>query len=88
MCVEHPDAITRFIIITVPPQPIFRKLEKLIKECSLLGNTYEAVAYPPHITLRTGALVPNGDVKPFVEGFKKKFRKFATGTDLYELYSI
>jgi 2'-5' RNA ligase len=67
---QSENTLTRFIIIAVPPRSIFRKLEKLIAECAILGDTYEAASFPPHVTLRTGALVPNRDIGDFIAGFK------------------
>jgi len=68
---QNADTITRFIIITVPPPSISGKLQKLIAECSILGDSREASSYPPHITLRTGALVPNEEIRAFAEGFER-----------------
>jgi len=68
---QNAESTTRFIIITVPPPSISGKLEKLIADCSIIGDSYEAISYPPHITLRTGALVPEKDIRVFVDGFQR-----------------
>ena len=47
----------RFIVINVPPEPVFGEVENYKNICSLLGNSYTAMRYPAHITLRTGFLI-------------------------------
>ena len=61
----------RFVIITVPPVKIQKEINKFRKEMSKCGNTFEALTYPPHITLRTGAVVPKENLDIFFEGFER-----------------
>ena len=60
----------RFIIITVPPNPLKEKLSSLMQILSMKADTHTAISYPPHITLRTGALVPVDQVDSFMKGFE------------------
>ena len=48
----------RFIIITVPPAEVAEQIDRFRRAIAEVGDTWEALTYPPHITLRTGALVP------------------------------
>ncbi|MCG8338825.1 MAG: 2'-5' RNA ligase family protein [Proteobacteria bacterium] len=59
----------RFIVITVPKGVVFRKFSSIIQLIKHVGETYTAASYPPHITLRTGAIVPKQEVDNFIEGF-------------------
>lgn len=51
------DAI-RLILITVPPEEVCAEIDLFRREVSRIGDCREALTYPPHITMRTGALVP------------------------------
>ncbi len=57
----------RFILITVPPAPVAEKLEILRKEFNQIAGSRIALTYPPHITLRTGFLVPEKEIPGFVK---------------------
>lgn len=59
----------RFIIITVPPDDVGREIDRFRRRVSEVGNTREALAYPPHVTMRTGAIVPRGEVDSFADRF-------------------
>jgi len=48
----------RLIIITVPPDDLCAEIDAFRREIAPIGDSYEALTYPPHITLRTGAIVP------------------------------
>lgn len=61
----------RFIIITTPPEQISRELTGLIEKLADIGKTKAARQYPPHITLRTGVLVPEPELNFFFKDFKK-----------------
>jgi 2'-5' RNA ligase len=60
----------RLVIIAVPPQPLFDRLTLLRRRLCQLGRSRAALAYPVHLTLRTGALVPEEQLPYF-------FREFA-----------
>ena len=64
---EH-DPI-RFIIITVPQLEIVEKIDRFRRAIAEVGDTWEALTYPPHITLRTGALVPSEQVEGYADRF-------------------
>mgnify|MGYP005845143439 CR=1 FL=1 len=49
----------RFIIISVPPEPLYGELRSLQAFFSAESGAREALRYPPHITLRTGLLCPD-----------------------------
>jgi 2'-5' RNA ligase len=57
----------RVIIITVPPAHVRDEIEPLRKRLCRLAGDGQALAYPPHITLRTGAFVPQGQLRVFAD---------------------
>jgi 2'-5' RNA ligase len=59
----------RFIIITTPPNDVAAQIEAARQRICEIGNSRAALAYPPHVTLRTGALVPAPMVSSFMEAF-------------------
>lgn len=59
----------RFIIITVPPDDVAGEINTFRRRVSEVGNAREALKYPPHVTMRTGALVPRGEVDSFTDRF-------------------
>jgi 2'-5' RNA ligase len=60
----------RFIIITVPPADVAVRLERARQEASILTASRSALAYPPHVTLRTGAMVPADSIGRFAAGIR------------------
>ncbi len=56
----------RVIIITVPPEEIRSHLEPLRQRLCSLGGDPRALAYPPHITLRTGAFIPRDQLQAYI----------------------
>jgi len=56
----------RVIIITVPPAHVRSEIEPLRSALCRLAGDDQALAYPPHITLRTGAFVPREHIRVFV----------------------
>lgn len=60
----------RFIIINVPQSPLKEQLSNLMVQLRDEGKTYTAVTYPPHVTLRTGAIVPEKEINTFLKGFE------------------
>jgi 2'-5' RNA ligase len=61
----------RFIIITVPPPELSVLLESARKEAATLSHSCAALAYPPHITMRTGAVVPEESAESFADGLRE-----------------
>ncbi len=59
----------RLIIITVPPPAVRAELSKLRATCSGVSSSHAASVYPPHITLRTGVLVPEVEMPVFLAEF-------------------
>lgn len=49
----------RFVIISVPPQPIADAIEAFRRPINEQVGASEALRYPPHITLRTGLVCPD-----------------------------
>lgn len=49
----------RFVIITLPPEPMVRAIEALRRPLNEAVGAQEALRYPPHITLRTGLVCPD-----------------------------
>ena len=60
----------RFIVITTPPQDVSRQIDEARRHICSVGNSCAALAYPPHVTLRTGALVPAPLVSAFIDAFE------------------
>ena len=67
--------IVRFIIITLPPPPLRDALQRFREILAAVGRTSIALTYPPHVTLRTGALVPEEDTNRFIEEFGRTVKK-------------
>lgn len=66
----------RFVIITVPPAAVTRQIERLRIPAADVSGSRIALAYPPHVTLRTGALVPAADVVDYVNGMRETLADF------------
>lgn len=60
----------RFIIITVPPPEVAARIDSARRAVCKLADSHAALAYPPHVTLRTGVLVPGESVSRFIQDFK------------------
>lgn len=61
----------RFIIITVPPPDTSMRLENARAAAASFSRSCAALAYPPHVTLRTGAVVPEQSIAAFAEGLQE-----------------
>jgi 2'-5' RNA ligase len=61
----------RFIIISVPPEPLARDLRALQAQLCAESGAREALRYPPHITLRTGLVCPEEAAGEAVEDFRE-----------------
>jgi 2'-5' RNA ligase len=59
----------RLIIITVPPPAVRVELAELRATCSGVAASHAAAAYPPHVTLRTGVVVPSARMGTFLDEF-------------------
>ena len=59
----------RFIVITTAPPEVSCRIDEVRRRVSEIGRSRAALAYPPHVTLRTGALVPSALVPSFLEAF-------------------
>ncbi|MGO9309092.1 MAG: 2'-5' RNA ligase family protein [Spirochaetia bacterium] len=59
----------RFIIITTPPEDVSRQIDEARRHVCSVSGSRAALAYPPHVTLRTGAMVPAALVPTFIEAF-------------------
>ena len=59
----------RFIIITTPPHDVAAQIDAARHRVCGTGASRAALAYPPHVTLRTGALVPGPMISSFMEAF-------------------
>lgn len=62
------DAV-RLIIITVPPPAVRMELSGFRAGCAAVAASYAACVYPPHVTLRTGVLVPEADLSRVLDDF-------------------
>ena len=63
------SASVRFVIITALPTETARVFEQARRRVCKVGGSRSALAYPPHVTLRTGVLVPIELVDVFLEEF-------------------
>jgi 2'-5' RNA ligase len=59
----------RFIVITTPPPDVCRAIDEARRLVCGIGHSRAALSYPPHVTLRTGMLVPAALVTDFLEAF-------------------
>jgi 2'-5' RNA ligase len=59
----------RFIVITTPAPDVARRIDEARRLICAIGGCRSALAYPPHVTLRTGALVPMALVPSFIDAF-------------------
>jgi len=60
---------TRFIIISVLTGETARRFDDARRQTCLIGSSQAALAYPPHLTLRTGVLLPDSMIDGFLEEF-------------------
>ena len=65
---------TRYVIISLPPPELEAKLETFRRPLCKRYKAPAVLAYPPHITLRTGAFVPEGCEAEFFAGIEKAVR--------------
>jgi 2'-5' RNA ligase len=65
--------LVRFILITVPPLEVAVELEAVREELNRLAGSCAALNYPPHVTLRTGFLVPEEEIPNFLYEFRRCF---------------
>lgn len=68
---EQREESTRLVIITVPPPDLELRLSRLLERVGELTGAREALRYPPHITMRTGALVPSAELDEYIAGFSE-----------------
>lgn len=66
----------RFVIITVPPRGVTQQIDRFRVPAADVSGSRIALAYPPHVTLRTGALVPAADVAEYVGGLRETLSDF------------
>jgi len=74
----------RFIIITVPPTDVSARIDAARRAVAALTGSVSALAYPPHVTLRTGVRVPAAALPQFLDDFKRvvgEWRPFPVSTD-------
>ena len=60
----------RFIVITTPPRDVCGSIDEARKLVSGISGSRAALAYPPHVTMRTGMLVPSALVSSFIDSFE------------------
>jgi 2'-5' RNA ligase len=59
----------RFIIISTLPEDITNEINVLREKLSKITGSFQALTYPPHITLRTGAIVPIDEIYQYITEF-------------------
>ena len=59
----------RFVVITLPPADVCRTIEDLRRPLNALVGAREALRYPPHLTLRTGLVCPDGQAADVARAF-------------------
>jgi 2'-5' RNA ligase len=55
----------RLTIVTIPPAPVCGRLTGIRSRAAAMSGSRAALLHPPHVTLRTGALVPERQIKDF-----------------------
>ena len=76
--------MVRFIIITVPPDEVVDRISRFRQKVCEMGKSVHSLAYPPHVTLRTGAIVPEEHINSFIEEFSQNignWKPFTIRTD-------
>lgn len=68
----------RFVIITVPQQDVIERIDAFRRHVSRITDSVSALAYPPHVTLRTGAAVPLCELDTFVNQFRDHIGEWQT----------
>jgi len=74
----------RFIVITTPPSEVSARIDEARRVVCEVAHSRASLSYPPHITLRTGALVPVESVPIFLDGFDavaRDWQPFSVRTD-------
>ena len=74
----------RYVVIAEAPLEICSRIDSLRTELASKFGSYAALAYPPHITLRTGLIVPNGEKQKVFDAFSRltaRFGPIAVQTD-------
>jgi 2'-5' RNA ligase len=66
----------RFVIISVLPEPLRSEITQISQDFFQMTGSKTALTYPPHITLRTGAIVPVQELDNYVDGLKKTVELF------------
>jgi 2'-5' RNA ligase len=62
----------------VPPESVSHRLDILRKELNEIAGSSYALQYPPHVTLRTGFLVPENKINSFIDEFGLLFSQQKT----------
>lgn len=83
---------TRLITITVPPQAVADEIQALREPLCRQYNALWALRYPPHLTLRTGLIVPNNKLDDVYQIFAEMVAEtkpftIHTGTPKYKYMS-
>ena len=63
------NGFVRFIIISALQPEIAGRFDVARQQVCAVGGSSSALAYPPHVTLRTGTLVPSEKVDSFIADF-------------------
>ncbi len=83
--------LVRLIVIAVAPEAVARLVRPLMRRLGDIAGCRRALEYPPHVTLRTGALVPREELDSYIGGFCDCCRvlasaRIATEAFVHELY--
>lgn len=79
-----PADTIRLVIITVPPPEVANAVQRLREPLCHRAKSVAALAYPPHVTLRTGVRVPPAEMESFLAAFGalcREHRPFPIRTD-------
>jgi len=71
----------RFVIISVLPEPLKSDMAAINQDFYDRTGSKTALLYPPHITMRTGAVVPVAEVDKYISGFKSTVETFRENYD-------
>ena len=64
-----PTDPVRFVIITTPQSDVAARIDEARRTVCRIGASQASLAYPPHVTLRTGTLVPLLQLPEFIHEF-------------------
>lgn len=72
---DQDEGLQRLVIVAIPGGAVHDELYGLMKTLSSLTGSRTAITYPPHMTLRTGVMVPEKETGTFIREFGRIIEK-------------